>query len=658
MKLAPLAAVLALTALAGGAGRSVAASTAGAGGYRILLTSNRDGRMRGYSVRPDGSRLTPLLPRAQRLVPAAASRDGSTVAYEGGSGIYVSRADGSRLHRVVGQAAWYAALSSDGKLLACTIPKRGRGIWIVGADGRRVRRLTRGLDDAPAWSPDGTSVAFVRRVGSSQALVVQPLHGSERWLAWGSFAGRSAWSPDGRWIAYIYYKAGVVDGELFLTRPNGTGRHSVTGNLTGSVAAFDWSPDGKRLAVADGGIAITGVAGRVRRLGVGVSGFSVRWLPDARRLALADADGQIWIVDRAGHGLRRVTREGSNDLVGWTRLAPARPPATPLPKTERVLGRETLALRAQVTSLAADGARVAFVTQATAFDCDHVAVWTPVARSLRRPLPAPCEEEPRDVPGSVALAGTRVAWSSAICITGTLDSEVLTAQLSRLDRSVGPVAAATLDLLGYGASIGGPVGDGTLLAFTVWGYRGPPLDEVDACPPSYETGDVSSTTLWRLGGHGLCPGGYGAHECVVVLKGEGKLELLAVDAGRIVVGTQNGVEIVSAVGRVLGRFAATATAAALSGSLLAVQTAAGIDVYDADSGRLVVRLPGLKGLQDLESGILVSASGGTVTLRRLADGRTTSFEVDGKARAQLERPGLFLAGARRVTFTPMRKLFP
>jgi hypothetical protein len=223
---------------------------------------------------------------------------------------------------------------------------------------------------------------------------------------------------------------------------------------------------------------------------------------------------------------------------------------------------------------------------------------------------------------------------------------------------VGPVAAATLDLLGYGASIGGPVGDGTLLAFTVWGYRGPPLDEVDACPPSYETGDVSSTTLWRLGGHGLCPGGYGAHDCVGVLKGEGKLELLAVDAGRIVVGTQNGVEIVSAVGRVLGRFAATATAAALSGSLLAVQTAAGIDVYDADSGRLVVRLPGLKGLQDLESGILVSASGGTVTLRRLADGRTTSFEVDGKARAQLERPGLFLAGARRVTFTPMRKLFP
>jgi Tol biopolymer transport system component len=646
-----LAAALAAVALGGHGGAAGRPH-----GPWILLTSNRDGQTRGYSVRPDGSRLTPLLPRARRLVPAAVSRDGSTVAYEGGSGIYVSRADGSRLHRVVGEAAWSAALSSDGKLLACTIPTRGRGIWIVGADGRRVRRLTRGLDSAPAWSPDGTSVVFVRRVGSSQALVVQPLHGSERWLAWGAFSGRSAWSPDGRWIAYIYYAAGW---ELFLTRPNGTGRHSVTGNKTGWVGAFDWSPDGKRLAVADGGIAITGVAGRVRRLGVGVSGFSVRWLPDARRLALADADGQIWIVDRAGHGLRRVTREGSNDLVGWTRLAPARPPATPLPKTERVLGRETLALRAQVTGLAADGARVAFVTQATAFDCDHVAVWTPAARSLRRPLPAPCEEEPRDVPGSVALAGTRVAWSSAICITGTLDNEVLTAQLSRLDRSVGPVAAATLDLFdGDGASIGGPVGDGTLLAFTVRVYRGPPLDEVDACPPSYETGDASSTTLWRLGGHGLCPGGYGAHECAVVLKGEGKLELLAVDAGRIVVGTQNGVEIVSAVGRVLGRVAATPTAAALSASLLAVQTAAGIDVYDADSGRLVVRLPGLKGLQDLEGGILVSASGGTVTLRRLADGRTTSFQVDGKARAQLERPGLFLAGARRVTFTPMRKLFP
>ena len=43
-----------------------------------------------------------------------------------------------------------------------------------------------------------------------------------------------------------------------------------------------------------------------------------------------------------------------------------------------------------------------------------------------------------------------------------------------------------------------------------------------------------------------------------------------------------------------------------------------------------------------------------VTLRRLSDGRTTTFQVHGSALAQLEPPGLFVAGAHRITFTPLR----
>ena len=108
-----LAAAFAAIALTGHAGTS-----ARPGDYRILLTSNRDGQSRGYSMRPDGSRLTPLLPRGRALVPTAVSRDGSTIAYQGHSGIYVSRADGSGLHRVVGTGFSTAALSTDGRVLA------------------------------------------------------------------------------------------------------------------------------------------------------------------------------------------------------------------------------------------------------------------------------------------------------------------------------------------------------------------------------------------------------------------------------------------------------------------------------------------------------------------------------------------------------------
>jgi hypothetical protein len=67
-------------------------------------------------------------------------------------------------------------------------------------------------------------------------------------------------------------------------------------------------------------------------------------------------------------------------------------------------------------------------------------------------------------------------------------------------------------------------------------------------------------------------------------------------------------------------------------------------------------VPKALGLVDLEGDILVTVSGGTVTLRRLLDGGTTTIRVAGTARAQLERPGLFVAGARRITFTPMREL--
>ncbi len=52
--------------------------------------------------------------------------------------------------------------------------------------------------------------------------------------------------------------------------------------------------------------------------------------------------------------------------------------------------------------------------------------------------------------------------------------------------------------------------------------------------------------------------------------------------------------------------------------------------------------------------MLVTASGGTVTLLRLGAGQKTTIRPGGTAFAQLERSGLFIAAHRRLTFTPMR----
>ena len=105
-------------------------------------------------------------------------------------------------------------------------------------------------------------------------------------------------------------------------------------------------------------------------------------------------------------GPARLTSEGENQLVGFTALAPRLPPAAPIPPTERVLGADTVATAAPVADLSADGGSVAFITQATPTDCDHVAVWTPGAQSVTRyDLRAPCGFGETHVYG-VELAGS------------------------------------------------------------------------------------------------------------------------------------------------------------------------------------------------------------------------------------------------------------
>lgn len=144
-----------------------------------------------------------------------------------------------------------------------------------------------------------------------------------------------------------------------------------------------------------------------------MSPWSLAWSPDGGSIALAgnagDEPDQIWLVGNDGHGLRRLTSEGANDLVGWTPLAPVLPPAGTLPASEQVLGPDTVATEAPVAGLAADGSRVALVEGGTPTDCEHVGVWTPGETSVHRlGLREPCSSNPTGA--DVELAGSRAAW--------------------------------------------------------------------------------------------------------------------------------------------------------------------------------------------------------------------------------------------------------
>jgi hypothetical protein len=162
-----------------------------------------------------------------------------------------------------------------------------------------------------------------------------------------------------------------------------------------------------------------------------------------------------------------------------------------------------------------------------------------------------------------------------------------------------------------------------------------------------------------MGGPGPCLGDRVSRSaCTPIRKAGSTLRVLAVDAGRIAVATADGVTLFTEGGAPLKDFAVQAEAAALSGNRLAVRTKNAVEIYSADSGQLTERFPAQSGLrlQDLERDILVTCSRGTITLRRLSDGRSARIRTGGVALAQLERPGLFTAGARSLTFMPMSEV--
>jgi dipeptidyl aminopeptidase/acylaminoacyl peptidase/CubicO group peptidase (beta-lactamase class C family) len=80
-----------------------------------------------------------------------------------------------------------------------------RSLWRVGAQTGEAKQLTRGqADTSPAWSPDATSIAFLRAQDGPPQLWLLPAGGGEAQqlttLPLG--AGTPVWSPDGSKIAF------------------------------------------------------------------------------------------------------------------------------------------------------------------------------------------------------------------------------------------------------------------------------------------------------------------------------------------------------------------------------------------------------------------------------------------------------------------------
>jgi dipeptidyl aminopeptidase/acylaminoacyl peptidase len=160
----------------------------------------------------------------------------------------------------VAPAAHAAFPGANGKIAFA----RAGAIWTMEPDGSQPTQITSGTsslpDAAPAWSPDGTEIAFQRRrpacsSGICSDIWIAGADGSSPALAI-SDAATPAWSPGGTQLTFIARDPALPGTDtIWKANLDGTGRTEVYDYEEADqfgIGAPAWSPDGSKILFHEG----------------------------------------------------------------------------------------------------------------------------------------------------------------------------------------------------------------------------------------------------------------------------------------------------------------------------------------------------------------------------------------------------------------------
>ncbi|HEX7173551.1 MAG TPA: hypothetical protein VF365_13205 [Candidatus Limnocylindria bacterium] len=178
---------------------------------------------------------------------------------------------------------------------------RGSALFVMDAEGTVLRQLPTGSEPNPqvtgvAWSPDSSMIAFRLDMGSAtdpapHRHVLRVINADGTGMhdlaepagsgccTWSSTDERLAWSPDGTSVAFIRWTEAGRD--VVVVNVDGSGERGLT--RSGDFSWFDWSPDGSLLVVFDQESYEISV--------VNADGSGWRWLANGEFPAWAPAPG-------------------------------------------------------------------------------------------------------------------------------------------------------------------------------------------------------------------------------------------------------------------------------------------------------------------------------------------------------------------------------
>ncbi len=266
----------------------------------------------------------------------------------GDAEIYIMNADGTAQTKLTSMVekfpngnVWarpgFPSLSPDGTKIAFTRmwsennpPIPYGEIYVMNVNGTNLIRLSsdiRSMDEAPAWSPDGTRIAFAswrdRHADGTGNLEIYVMNangtGQRRLTNSPGIDNSPCWSPDGTRIAFSSYRSGNM--EIYVMNADGTGVTNLSNNPAGDYDP-DWSPSGANISFT------SNRSGKPEVYTMNANGTGQRQLTNyPTEVGGADwsPDGSKIVFHRFGAGLAPDPNEGlytmNPDGTGQTKIA-------------------------------------------------------------------------------------------------------------------------------------------------------------------------------------------------------------------------------------------------------------------------------------------------------------------------------------------------